>query len=155
EHEIEQLTAKREAAKAQQRELAAEQEYAREVHRQEEAIYKRESTTERKYLDAIQKFAATTAALERAGREVESIEAVLSAKVGDEHAMVAKVKAELAEARLDLAYSKVHAPCNGSITNLQLRDGAYAHVGQAVLACIDTSRWLIVANFREKCLEGM
>jgi len=41
------------------------------------------------------------------------------------------------------------------ITNFQLREGAYAHVGQTVLTCIDTSQWVIVANFREICLQRM
>ena len=153
EHQIKQLDAQLAAAKAEQRQLAAEADYAREVHRQEEAIYKKESTTQRKYLDAIQKHKASDdARLDKSARDVQSIEEVLAARVGTEHALVAKAKAELAEAQLNLAYTKVHAPCAGTITNLQLREGAYAHVGQAVLACIDTRHWLVVANFRENCL---
>jgi multidrug resistance efflux pump len=155
EHQIKQLDAQLTAAKAEQRQLAAEADYAREVHRQEEAIYKKESTTQRKYLDAIQKHKASDAALARSESEVQSVEEALSARVGSEHALVAKAKAELAEAQLNLAYSKIYAPCDGMITNLQLREGAYAHVGQAVLTCIDTSHWLVVANFRENTLAGM
>jgi multidrug efflux system membrane fusion protein len=56
---------------------------------------------------------------------------------------------------LNLGYCRVYAPCDGTITNLQLREGAFAHVGQGVLTLIDTSHWLIVANFREKGLERM
>jgi multidrug resistance efflux pump len=155
EHQIKQLVAQLAAAKAEERQVAAEAEYAVSVFRQEEVIFKKESTTERKYLDAVQKRKAMEAALERAVRTSESIDAALSARVGDEHARVAKAKAELAEAELNLAYSKTYAPCDGMITNLQLRDGAYAHVGQAVLTCIDTSQWLIVANIREVCLQRM
>jgi multidrug resistance efflux pump len=155
EHQIKQLVAQLAAAKAEERQVAAEAEYALSVLRQEEVIFKKESTTERKYLDAVQKRKATEAALEKSSRTCESIEAALSARVGDEHARIAKAKAELAEAELNLAYSKIYAPCDGMITNLQLRDGAYAHVGQAVLTCIDTSQWLIVANFREICLQRM
>ena len=155
EHRVKQLTAQLKAAKAEERQLAAEADYAREVHRQEEEIYRKESTTERKYLDAVQKFKATEAALEKAVRTSQSIEEVLAAHVGTEHAMVAKAKAELAEAELNLSYAKVFAPCSGVITNLQLREGAYSHVGQAVLTLIDTSEFLIVANFREICLQKM
>jgi len=68
---------------------------------------------------------------------------------------VAQVQAELAEAELNLGYSKVVAPCSGVITNLQLTEGSYAHVGEAVLTCIDTRHWLVVANFRERSLEQM
>lgn len=155
EHQVQQLEAQLAAAKAEERQLAAEAEYAVSVLRQEDVIFRKESTTERKYLDALQKRKASEAALERSVRSSESIAAVLAARVGDQHARVAKAKAELAEAELNLAYSKVYAPCDGMITDLQLREGAYAHVGQAVLACIDTSQWLIVANFREICLQRM
>jgi multidrug resistance efflux pump len=155
EHEVQQLAAQLAAAKAEERQIAAEAEYAVSVLRQEEVIFKKESTTERKYLDAVQKRKATEAALDKAGRAAEAIEAALSARIGEEHARIAKAKAELAEAELNLAYSRVAAPCDGMITNLQLREGAYAHVGQAVLTCIDTSQWLVVANFREICLQQM
>jgi multidrug resistance efflux pump len=155
EHQVQQLVAQHAAARAEERQVAAEAEYAHSVLRQEEAIFKKESTTERKYLDAVQKRKATEAALEKSARTAESIEAALSARVGEEHARVAKVRAELAEAELNLAYSRVYAPCDGLITNLQLREGAYAHVGQPVLTCIDTSQWLVVANFREICLQRM
>lgn len=154
-HEIKELKSRLEASKAAERQLSAEADYAREVYKQEEEIYRKESTTERKYLDAIQKHKASIAALDRSTRESQSIEEVLAAKIGTEHAMVAKAKASLAEAELNLAYSRVFAPCSGVITNLQLREGAYAHVGQAVLTVIDTSEYLIVANFREISLQKM
>lgn len=155
EHQVQQLVAQVAAAKAQERQAAAEAEYAASVFAQEDAIYKKESTTERKYLDAIQKQKATKAAWDKSLRDAESVEAALSARIGDEHALVAKARAELAEAELNLSYTKVYAPCTGTITNLQLREGAYVHVGQAALTCIDTSEWLVVANFREICLQKM
>jgi multidrug resistance efflux pump len=155
EHQVQQLAAQLAAAKAEERQMAAEAEYALSVLRQEEVIFKKESTTERKYLDAVQKRKASEAALDKAARTSEAIDAALSARIGEEHAKVSKAKAELAEAELNLAYSRVSAPCDGIITNLQLREGAYAHVGQAVLTCIDTSQWLVEANFREICLQRM
>ncbi|HEY1785298.1 MAG TPA: HlyD family secretion protein [Pirellulales bacterium] len=155
EYHINQLQAQLSAAKAEQRQLAAEAEYARVVHRQEKEIFDRESTTERKYVDAVQKLRAAEAAVERSGSLVQDVEQALAARIGTVHASVAQVQAQLAEAELNLAYSKVVAPCSGIITNMQLTEGSYAHVGQAVLACIDTRRWLIVANFRERSLERM
>jgi multidrug resistance efflux pump len=154
-YHIKQLQAQLAAAKAEQRQLAAEAEYARVVHRQEKEIFDRESTTERKYVDAVQKLKAAEAAVERSGNQVEDVEHALAARIGTVHASVAQVQAELAEAELNLGYSKVVAPCSGIITNLQLSEGSYAHVGQAVLACIDTRHWLVVANFRERSLEQM
>lgn len=153
EYEIKQLEAQLEAAQADQRRIVAETEYAREVHAQEEAIFEEQSTTERAYLNARQKLHASEAALERSASEVEGIEQVLAARVGTEHASVAQVKASLDEAELNLNFSQVYAPCTGTITDLQLVEGAYAHTGQAVMTCIDTETWLIVANFRERSLE--
>jgi multidrug resistance efflux pump len=155
EHQVKQLNSQVAASKAEHERLTAEADYARAVYRQEEEIFKKESTTERKYLDALQKHKASLAALQKSARLVQYAQEALDAMVGNEHALVAEVQAQLAEAKLNLAYSRVHAPCDGTITNLQLREGAYAHVGQAVLTVIDTSRWLVVANFREKGLERM
>lgn len=154
-YEIKQLEAQLAAAKAEQRQVAAETEYARAVHGQEEAIYQERSTTERKYLDAIQKLKAGEAALERSASQVENIEQKLAARIGDEHASVAQAKASLDNAELNLGYCQVRALCDGTVTNLQLAVGAYAQMGQAVMTCIDTRTALVVANFRERSLEGL
>jgi len=154
-YQIKQLEAQLAAARAEQRRIAAETEYARVVHAQEKAIYEKQSTTERKYLDARQKLEAGEAALDRSASEVENIEQQLAARVGDDHASVAQAKASLNDAELNLSYCQVYAPCDGVVTNLQLVVGAYAHVGQAVMACIDTSTALVVANFRERSLEQL
>ncbi len=155
EQQVKQLYSQHAALKAEHERLTAEADYAREVHRQEEAIYKKDATTERRFLDALQKKKASLASVEKSARLIQHSQEALDAKIGKEHALIAEVKAQLAEARLNLGYSGVYAPCDGIITNLQLREGAFAHIGQAVLAVIDTGHWLIVANFREKGLERM
>jgi multidrug resistance efflux pump len=154
-HEVQQLDADLAAAKADHDRLVAEADYAAAVHRQEQAIYKTESTTERRYLEAVQKNKSSQAAVRQSENNVRRIEDALSARVSGENAKVVQVKAELAEARLNLAYTRVSAPCDGLITDLQLREGAYVHRGQAAMTLIDTSRWLVVANFRENSLSRL
>jgi multidrug resistance efflux pump len=154
-HEVQQLDADLAAAKADHDRLVAEADYAAAVHRQEQAIYKTESTTERRYLEAVQKNKSSQAAVRQSENTVRRIEDALSARVSGENAKVVQVKAELAEARLNLSYTRVSAPCDGLITDLQLREGAYVHRGQAAMTLIDTSRWLIVANFRENSLSRL
>lgn len=154
-YEIKQLEARLAAARAEQRQIAAEADYARAVHAQETAIYEKQSTTERKYLDALQKLKSSEAALDRSANQVKDIEQKLAARIGDEHASVAQAQASLNEAELNLSYCQVRAPCDGIITNLQLVVGAYAHTGQAVMTCIDTRTALVVANFRERSLENL
>lgn len=155
EQQVKQLAAQLAAARAEHERITAEATYARQVFEQEERIFKKESTTQRKYQDATQKHQAAAAAVQRSAQLVQQAEDALNARVEGEHALVAQAKAQLAEAQLNLSYARVYAPCSGIITNLQLREGAYAHVGQPVLACIDTSQWLVVANYREDCLTRM
>src|SRR5260370_8713318 len=75
--------------------------------------------------------------------------------MGAEHALVAEGEAQLAEARLNLDWTRIYAPANGYVTNVQLREGSYVHVGVPVLTCIDGDQWWVVANFRENSLENV
>ena len=150
--QVKRLDAEVKGAHAEHKRRRAEADYAEAVYGQEEMIYFLNSTTERRYLDAEQKRKATAASVAQSEQNVRQASDALEARVGNEHSLVAQVQAQLAEARLNLEYTKVYAPCDGIITDLQLREGAYAHVGQAVLACIDTGEWIVVANFRENSL---
>jgi multidrug resistance efflux pump len=150
---VRQLGSELAAARAEERRLKAETDLARTIHEQEEMIFKKEATTQRRYLEARDRYRASQAGLEKASQLVQYAEQALAARIGSEHALVAQSQAQLATARLDLTYTRVHAPCAGVITDLQLREGAYVHVGQAALTVIDTSGWHVVANFRERSLD--
>ncbi|MBM4071104.1 MAG: HlyD family secretion protein [Planctomycetes bacterium] len=153
--QVAQLRADHEAARAEHVRLEAEERYAGVVHSQEKGIYAKKATTERKYLDAEQRHVAAKALVEKSAQLVQRAADALKARIQNEHALIAEVKAELATAKLNLEFTRVYAPADGFITNLQLREGSYAHIGQPLLTCIDDSQWLIVANFRETCLERM
>jgi multidrug resistance efflux pump len=155
EHQVKQLDADLAAARADHERLVAEADYAALVYRQEQSIFKAESTTERRYREALQKDKATQAAVRQSTSIVQRIQDALSARISGENAMVAQVKAQLAEARLKLDYTQVHAPCDGLITDFQLREGAYVHTGQAAMTLIDTGHWLVIANFRESSLAHL
>jgi multidrug resistance efflux pump len=177
--QVAQLESELKAAKADDERLAAEKAYAEVVHDQEKEIFKQEATTDRKYVEAMQRYRAARAALERSqwqiskakqaleariglavargdhAGEFRRAEQALAARIGAEHALVAEVEAQLARALLDLEWARVYAACDGLITDLQLREGAYAHAGQAVLTLIDSGRWLVVANFRENAMSRL
>jgi multidrug resistance efflux pump len=106
-------------------------------------------------VEAVQKFKAAQAALERSRAQVRKAEHALAARIGEEHALVAEVKAQLAQAQLNLEWTRVYAPANGYVTNVQLREGSYVHVGKPVLTCVDADQWWVVANFRENGLENI
>jgi len=152
-HQVKQLGTERAVAKADLERLQAEADFAKTVHRQEAEIFKNSSTTERKYLDSVQKHKASQAALEKGVQRVKLAEEALDARVGDEHALLAQVRAQLAEAKLNLSFARTYAPCDGIITDLQLRPGAFVHLGQSALTVIDRREWLIVANIRENSLR--
>src|SRR5712692_6140103 len=153
--QVAQMESELSAARAEDVRLVAEEAYARAVHGQEKEIYKQEATTDRKYLDAIQKYKAAQAALERSRAQVRKAEQALAARIGAEHALVAEVQAQLAEAKLNLDWTRIYAPANGYVTNVQLREGSYVHVGTPVLTSIDGEQWWVVANFRENSLENV
>ncbi len=101
----------------------------------------------------MQKYKAAQAARKRAQAQVRKAEQALEARIGEEHALVAEVQAELAEARLNLEWTRIYAPANGYVTNVQLRVGSYVHAGTPVMTFIDSDQWWVVANYRENCLE--
>ena len=153
--EVAQLESQLSAARADDARLAAEEAYAQVVHEQEKEIYKREATTDRRYVEAVQKYKAAQAAREQGQAQTRKAEQALAARVGEEHALVAEVKAQLAEARLNLEWTRVYAPANGYVTNVQLREGSYVHIGTPVLTCVDGDQWWVVANLRENGLENV
>ena len=85
----------------------------------------------------------------------DKVSASLTALIGDENALIAKVQAELNKARYDLEQTKVFAPADGFITNLQLSVGTYISAGTQVMSFVDGDDWWIVANFRENSLVLM
>jgi multidrug efflux system membrane fusion protein len=153
--EVQQLSSQLAAEEAEHRRLTAEDELAKYLNDRDNRIFEGGATTERKATTSALSYKASRAAVERSARMIQHIREAIDARVGPVNSLVAQAEAELAEARLNLEYSTVHAPSDGVITNLQLREGDFAHVGEGVLSCVDQSRWLVVANYRERCLERM
>jgi multidrug efflux system membrane fusion protein len=56
-------------------------------------------------------------------------------------------------ARYNLNNCRVYAPFDALVTNLDISEGAYAHVGQQVFTLIDARTWWAIGNFREGELQ--
>ena len=69
-------------------------------------------------------------------------------------ANIEKLEAQLAQARLNLSYTKIYAPQDGNISSRSVEAGNYVQVGQALTAIVSPSIW-IVANFKETQLTNM
>ena len=65
-----------------------------------------------------------------------------------------RLQAALAQAQLQLSYTKVFAPVTGRVTQRSLNNGNYVQAGQQVMALVPTSVW-ITANFKETQLRHM
>jgi membrane fusion protein, multidrug efflux system len=53
------------------------------------------------------------------------------------------------DARYNLNNCRVYAPFDARVTNLNISEGAYAHIGQQVFTLIDARTWWAIGNFRE------
>jgi membrane fusion protein, multidrug efflux system len=81
------------------------------------------------------------AKLGQAMHVVDTVDILESQRPG----LAAKVK----RARLDVERSRVVAPFDAYVTNLNISEGAYAHAGSAMFTLIDARTWWVIANYRE------
>ena len=56
---------------------------------------------------------------------------------------------------LHLSYCNVIAPFSGRVINLNISAGAHVTAGAPVFSLLDTSRWYVIANFREAEIRHM
>lgn len=69
--------------------------------------------------------------------------------VGDNNPRLREAKAAVTSAKLNLDFTKVYAPVDGFISNLQIRLGSQAVENQPIVALIDSNSFWIDAYFRE------
>jgi multidrug resistance efflux pump len=72
-----------------------------------------------------------------------------------EMAQSAAARANLKQAELNLGYTKVYAPVDGYLTNVNTSPGAYVHAGDQLLALVDSSSFWIAAYFKETQLPSI
>lgn len=65
----------------------------------------------------------------------------------------AAAKANLELARLNLGYTRVVAPVDGYLTNVNTSPGTYVYAGQQILALVDGSSFWVAAYFKETQLR--
>ena len=64
-------------------------------------------------------------------------------------------RAELWAAELNLSYTEVPAPADGSVTNFLVRVGTYVKRGQELFALVEDRTWWVTANFMETYLRDI
>ncbi|WP_137225579.1 HlyD family secretion protein [Shewanella sp. MEBiC00475] len=73
---------------------------------------------------------------------------------GKDNLKVRQAQNHLAQAELNLSYTQIRADQSGVVTNLQLKVGSFATIGQPLLAVV-SEKVDIIADFREKSLRGI
>ncbi|MFB3785248.1 MAG: HlyD family secretion protein [bacterium] len=80
--------------------------------------------------------------------------AAAEAEVEQWKAETVRRQTALAEAELNLSYTRITAPRTGRVTRRSIERGAYVVPGQAMLALVPQDLW-VVANFKETQLTDM
>jgi multidrug resistance efflux pump len=82
-------------------------------------------------------------------RDVQNAQDNYAAAVAD----TAAAQANLETAKLNLDYTKVFAPVDGYLTNVNTSAGTYVNEGEQLLALVDSSSFWIAAYFKETQLK--
>jgi multidrug resistance efflux pump len=70
-------------------------------------------------------------------------------KPGDANVRVRSAQVALEEAKLQLGWTRIYAPADGYISNLNLKPGAFASAGSPLIAMVDSKSFRVHAYFQE------
>jgi len=139
------------AARAEQARREADLAYARQYLDRIQPLLGKRYVTANDIFNARSRVAAEEAGVRNSESEVKRAERQLG-QLGDVNARLKAAEAEVAQARLNVAYCSLHAPFDGYVTNLNIAVGQYANEGLQVLSLVDDRTWYVLANFRENFL---
>ena len=112
------------------------------------ALTQRDSAT----LDYARKNEKRKAVLTKDGWASTDVYQQTTSTVGQSEGAVALDNAAVAKAQLDLKRTVIRSPANGYVTNLLVRLGDYATVGQKVVSVVDTDSFWVDGYFEETAL---
>lgn len=90
------------------------------------------------------------AALATAREALRQAEAQVSARRAEQQ----RAAAQLEQARLNLSYTRVTAPCDGTVAKKAVEPGAFVQPGQGLMSVVGDEVW-VVANFKETQITEM
>jgi membrane fusion protein (multidrug efflux system) len=80
--------------------------------------------------------------------------AVSQAQAETAGATTEQLRAQVAQAELELSYTKIYAPEDGRVTRKSVEEGALVQIGQPLLAIVPGDVW-VTANFKESQIGRM
>ena len=113
------------------------------------------------YQIALEKRKASVAGLTRAKATLAQSEAALAkaranlGAPGDDNASIREAQATLRQAELDFEFTRIKAPVDGYVTNLNLRIGSQAVTNQPALALVDINSYWVHGYFKENSIEDI
>jgi multidrug efflux system membrane fusion protein len=142
------------AAEAAVQQVTAERDQAADTLRRLEPLLPKGYTTKEQVDEARTKVAAWEAQVAQANEKLNQARAAVSS-LATVQAQRPGAVATLGTAQLQLSYTKVFAPFDGQVVGLNLSEGAYAHAGVEVFSFLDSRKWYVLANFRERELKSI
>lgn len=112
-------------------------------------LYKQGAASKLEYDNAKTTYDSAKASLTKAS---ESLLSTDKNRVAD--ADLKELAAKRKQAELNLAYTKIYAPQDGTVTNKSIEKGAYVQTGQPLFVIVPDNVW-VVANFKENQLRHM
>jgi multidrug efflux system membrane fusion protein len=157
-----------EVAKSQDAQLKFQVSAAEAAVRQATAEHDQEADTLRRMQPLLPKGYATQEQVDETRTKVASLDAEVAQanqKLNQARVAVSSlatlqaqrpgVVAALETAQLELSYTRVYAPFDGQVVGLNISEGYYAHAGADVFAFLDSRKWYVLANFRERELQNI
>lgn len=142
------------AAEASVRQATAERDQAADtLHRMEPLLAKAFATREQ-VDEARTKVASLDAQVAQADEKLNQARVAVSS-LATLQAQRPGALATLGTAQLELSYTRIYAPFDGQVIGLNLSEGAYAHAGTEVFSFLDSRKWYVLANFRERELQNI
>jgi multidrug resistance efflux pump len=97
---------------------------------------------------------SATSKVEGLRAEVEKAKQQLGSK-DDDNPRIRDARAALEQARINLAETRLYAPSDGGITNLNIDEGYYAVANTALMTFISSTNVWVKAYYRENSLSNM
>jgi membrane fusion protein, multidrug efflux system len=142
------------AAEAAVQQATAERDQAADTLHRLEPLLPKAFTTKEQVNEARTKLAALEAEVGQANEKLNQARVAVS-PLATLQAQRPGAVATLRTAQLELSYTRIYAPFDGQVVGLNISEGAFAHAGMEVFAFLDTRKWYVLANFRERELQSI
>ena len=78
-----------------------------------------------------------------------------SQQIGVANAIIKQREADVDDAKLNLSYTAIIAPTDGSVSKVNIQQGQYIQAGQSLFSIVGDENLWVVANFKETQLNKM